>query len=325
MSIQIENINKWYDRFQVLHDINLQIESGELMALLGPSGCGKTSLLRIIAGLEKPDSGIIRFQGQDMKGYDVRNRKVGFVFQHYALFRHMTVLDNVAFGLRMKPRKIRLSEKTILEKARYLLEMVQLDKIGNRYPDELSGGQRQRVALARALAVEPKVLLLDEPFGALDAKVRRELRRWLAKLHEEIHLTSIFVTHDQEEAMEVCDRIVIMNKGIIEQIGSPAEIYNHPRNEFVYNFLGDSNSLSVGGKTVNFRPYEVSVSFETKKGYTEAVVLDVRPMGAVTRAILQPIGNDYTIEAHIPNMTLGLKTLNKGQKVYFRPILDFEI
>lgn len=189
MSIQIENINKWYDRFQVLHDINLQIESGELMALLGPSGCGKTSLLRIIAGLEKPDSGTIRFQGQDMKGYDVRNRKVGFVFQHYALFRHMTVLDNVAFGLRMKPRKIRLSEKTILEKVRYLLEMVQLDKIGNRYPDELSGGQRQRVALARALAVEPKVLLLDEPFGALDAKVRRELRRWLAKLHEEIHLT----------------------------------------------------------------------------------------------------------------------------------------
>lgn len=237
MSIEVRNVNKRFGQFQALNNINLDIHSGELVALLGPSGCGKTSLLRIIAGLETPDTGSIAFHGEDVSGHDVRDRNVGFVFQHYALFRHMTVFDNVAFGLRMKPKKQRPSEAVIAQKVRELLGLVQLDWLADRYPEQLSGGQRQRIALARALAVEPRVLLLDEPFGALDAKVRKELRRWLARLHEDVHLTSVFVTHDQEEAMEVADRIVVMNKGVIEQVGTPAEVYRNPASEFVYDFL----------------------------------------------------------------------------------------
>lgn len=241
MSIEIRNVSKQFGDFQALRDVSLNIQSGELIALLGPSGCGKTTLLRIIAGLESPDVGSIHFSGEDTTDVHVRDRNVGFVFQHYALFRHMTVFENVAFGLRVKPRKERPSEAQIKEKVMSLLKLVQLDWIADRYPSQLSGGQRQRIALARALAVEPKVLLLDEPFGALDAKVRKELRRWLRRLHDELHVTSIFVTHDQEEALEVADRVVVINQGKIEQEGTPQEVWDSPVSPFVYGFLGDVN------------------------------------------------------------------------------------
>ncbi len=241
MSIEIRNVSKNFGDFQALRDVSLQIESGELIALLGPSGCGKTTLLRIIAGLESSDAGSIYFSGEDTTDVHVRERGVGFVFQHYALFRHMTVFENVAFGLRMKPRAQRPSEAQIKSKVHELLGLVQLDWLADRFPSQLSGGQRQRIALARALAVEPKVLLLDEPFGALDAKVRKELRRWLRRLHDELHVTSIFVTHDQEEALEVADRVVLMNGGVVEQVGSPQDVWDHPASPFVYGFLGDVN------------------------------------------------------------------------------------
>ncbi len=241
MSIAIRDVSKAFGNFHALRDVSLDINSGELVALLGPSGCGKTTLLRIIAGLETADCGSILFSGEDTTEVHVRERNVGFVFQHYALFRHMSVFDNVAFGLRMKARALRPSEAVIKQKVHDLLGLVQLDWLSDRYPAQLSGGQRQRIALARALAVEPKVLLLDEPFGALDAKVRKELRRWLRRLHDDLHVTSIFVTHDQEEALEVADRVVLMNNGIIEQIGSPQQVWDHPASPFVYGFLGDVN------------------------------------------------------------------------------------
>jgi sulfate transport system ATP-binding protein len=241
MSIEIRNVSKQFGDFQALRDVSLDIQSGELIALLGPSGCGKTTLLRIIAGLETPDVGSIHFSGEDTTDVHVRERNVGFVFQHYALFRHMTVFENVAFGLRVKPRSQRPSEAQIRDKVMSLLKLVQLDWIADRFPSQLSGGQRQRIALARALAVEPKVLLLDEPFGALDAKVRKELRRWLRHLHDELHVTSIFVTHDQEEALEVADRVVVINQGRIEQEGTPQQVWDNPATPFVYGFLGDVN------------------------------------------------------------------------------------
>jgi sulfate/thiosulfate transport system ATP-binding protein len=241
MSIEIRNVSKQFGEFHALRDVSLDIESGELMALLGPSGCGKTTLLRIIAGLETADAGSILFAGEDTTDVHVRERQVGFVFQHYALFRHLTVFENVAFGLRVKPRGQRPTEAQIKKKVHDLLGLVQLDWLADRFPSQLSGGQRQRIALARALAVEPKVLLLDEPFGALDAKVRKELRRWLRRLHDELHVTSIFVTHDQEEALEVADRVVLMNGGKVEQVGSPQEVWDHPASPFVYGFLGDVN------------------------------------------------------------------------------------
>lgn len=241
MSIGIERIRKSFGSFVALQDINLQLPSGELTALLGPSGSGKTTLLRIIAGLEQADSGLIRFNEEDISQRHVAERGVGFVFQHYALFKHMTVFENVAYGLTVKPKKYRPAKAEIAKKVHNLLELVQLGWTADRYPAQLSGGQRQRIALARALAVEPKVLLLDEPFGALDAKVRAELRRWLRRLHDEIHVTSVFVTHDQEEALEVADRIVVMNKGRIEQQGTPEHVYDNPANPFVYEFLGNVN------------------------------------------------------------------------------------
>jgi len=241
MSIEIRNVSKQFGDFQALRDVSLDIKSGELIALLGPSGCGKTTLLRIIAGLETADVGSIHFSGEDTTDVHVRDRNVGFVFQHYALFRHMTVFENVAFGLRVKPRRERPSEAQIKEKVMSLLKLVQLDWVADRFPSQLSGGQRQRIALARALAVEPKVLLLDEPFGALDAKVRKELRRWLRRLHDELHVTSIFVTHDQEEALEVADRVVVINQGKIEQEGTPQQVWDNPASPFVYGFLGDVN------------------------------------------------------------------------------------
>ncbi len=243
MSIEIRNIRKSFGAFTALDNIHLDISGGELVALLGPSGCGKTTLLRIIAGLESPDAGQISFSGADATHLHVRERRVGFVFQHYALFRHMTVFENVAFGLRVKPRALRPTEAKIREQVMKLLQLVQLDWLADRYPAQLSGGQRQRIALARALAVEPQVLLLDEPFGALDAKVRKELRRWLRRLHDELHVTSIFVTHDQEEALEVADRVVVLNKGRVEQVGSPQSVWEHPASAFVYGFLGDVNRL----------------------------------------------------------------------------------
>lgn len=228
MSIQVKNIEKNFGAFHALNNISLDFPEGQLVALLGPSGCGKTTLLRIIAGLESADSGQVILEGEDATNTHVRERQVGFVFQHYALFRHMSVFDNVAFGLRVRPRATRPSESEIKKRVDALLDLVQLGFLADRYPAQLSGGQRQRIALARALAVEPRVLLLDEPFGALDAKVRKELRRWLRHLHDELHITSIFVTHDQEEALEVADQIVVMNKGNIEQIGSPREVYEKP-------------------------------------------------------------------------------------------------
>jgi len=244
MKIHLSGVNKSFGDFVALRDIELTIDDGELVALLGPSGSGKTTLLRLIAGLERPDpipGCRIEFDGVDVTHTSVRERRVGFVFQHYALFRHMTVFDNIAFGLRVRPRRLRPSKQEIAAKVNELLDLVQLKGLAHRYPNQLSGGQRQRVALARALAVEPNVLLLDEPFGALDAKVRQDLRRWLRRLHDEIHITSVFVTHDQEEALEVADRVVVMNKGAIEQIGTPDEVFHQPASEFVMRFLGNVN------------------------------------------------------------------------------------
>ena len=244
MTIELRHINKRFGNLQAIDDVCLTVEDGELLALLGPSGCGKTTLLRVIAGLEAPDpapdSGIF-FHHKDVAGTPVADRGVGFVFQHYALFRHMTVFENVAFGLRVRPRGQRPSRKEITRRVHELLSLIQLDGQHERFPSELSGGQRQRVALARALAIEPKVLLLDEPFGALDARVRQELRRWLRRLHDEIHITSVFVTHDQEEALEVADRIVVMNGGHIEQIGRSDEVFHNPQTPFVMEFLGQVN------------------------------------------------------------------------------------
>src|ERR1044072_4697537 len=256
MGIDIRNVSKTFGSFAALRDVSFEVRAGELVALLGPSGCGKTTLLRIVAGLETADRGTVLFDGQDASGRQAGERRVGFVFQHYALFRHMSVFENVAFGLRVRPRAGRPSEAEIRDTVMGLLKLVQLDVLARRRPSELSGGQRQRVALARALAVKPKVLLLDEPFGALDAKVRKELRRWLRRLHEEVHVTSVFVTHDQEEALEVSDRVVIMNEGRVEQSGTPEEVYDRPATPFVYGFLGDVNlfhgrihqgRVSIGG------------------------------------------------------------------------------
>jgi sulfate/thiosulfate transport system ATP-binding protein len=244
MAVEVKNLSKRFGDFAALADVNLEVKDGELVALLGPSGSGKTTLLRIIAGLEFADAGNVLIDGEEASRMHVKERNVGFVFQHYALFRHMTVFDNVAFGLRVRPKEIRPSRSEIADRVMALLKLVHLDKFYDRYPSQLSGGQRQRVALARSLAVEPKLLLLDEPFGALDAKVRKELRRWLRRLHDNIHITSIFVTHDQEEAMEVSDRVVVMNHGRIEQVGTPEIVYHQPANGFVYDFLGNFNEFA---------------------------------------------------------------------------------
>src|SRR5215469_10977059 len=245
MTIEVRNLSKRFGAFAALDGVDLRVADGELLALLGPSGSGKTTLLRIIAGLDWPDSGEVSFNGEDALAQGARERNVGFVFQHYALFRHMTVFENVAFGLRVQPRAIRKEEAAIRARVKELLDLVQLDWLSNRYPNQLSGGQRQRIALARALAIEPRILLLDEPFGALDAKVRKELRQWLRSLHSEISVTSIFVTHDQEEALEVANRVVVMDKGRIEQIGTPSEVYDNPATAFVHGFIGESIELPV--------------------------------------------------------------------------------
>jgi sulfate transport system ATP-binding protein len=319
MSIEIAHIGKKFGNFVALEDINLSIPQGEITALLGPSGSGKTTLLRIIAGLEVPDTGTVRFFGEDATNKQVRERKVGFVFQHYALFKHMSVFENVAFGLRIQPRKLRSSKAEIREKVLSLLSLVQLKSMANRLPNELSGGQKQRVALARALAIEPQVLLLDEPFGALDAKVRQELRRWLRFLHDEIHITSVFVTHDQEEALEVSDSIVILNKGRVEQIGSPEEVYDKPANPFVYGFLGnvnlfharlDKGVLRLDSKAEEepaydeiafyVRPQDVALSLTNHDGKgIEARITGHRILGSRVRVELNTVEGGKEIEADI--------------------------
>ncbi len=323
MSIQVRNIHKSFGSFTALGDVSLDFPSGELVALLGPSGCGKTTLLRIIAGLETADRGSVLLDGADASDTHVRERQVGFVFQHYALFRHMTVFDNVAFGLRVKPRKLRPSDAEIKRKVHELLNLVQLDWLADRFPPQLSGGQRQRIALARALAVEPRVLLLDEPFGALDAKVRKELRRWLRRLHDELHITSIFVTHDQEEALEVADRVVLMDHGRVEQVGAPTEVYEHPATPFVYGFLGASNRFSApadgDGNTLGFaRPHEVAIATQAVDNGTPAAVSRVLSFGAASRVELIGV-DDQHYEVELARERADALALVNGQRVWLVP------
>ncbi|WP_028101845.1 sulfate/molybdate ABC transporter ATP-binding protein [Pseudoduganella violaceinigra] len=341
MTIAVKNINKRFGDFVALDNVSLDFPQGELTALLGPSGCGKTTLLRCIAGLEHPDSGQVLLDGADASDRHVRERQVGFVFQHYALFKHMTVFENVAFGLRVKPRKERPSEEQIRRKVKELLELVQLDWLADRYPPQLSGGQRQRIALARALAVEPRVLLLDEPFGALDAKVRKELRRWLRRLHDELHVTSIFVTHDQEEALEVADRVVLMNKGRVEQLGSPHEVYNHPASPFVYGFLGNVNVFhgrvhegvlasdgvefdveghGSGKGTAYIRPHDLEV--ERYEQGAEGIVVKLRrahAIGPLAQLDLERADNAQMIEATISSERYIALNLKDGETLVVRP------
>ena len=334
MSIEIRDLNKRFGKTVVCDNLNLDIPSGELVALLGPSGSGKTSLLRIIAGLERPDSGSVLFHGEDATFDDVRDRQVGFVFQHYALFGHMSIFENVAFGLRVRPRATRPSESQINAKVTELLKLVQLDWLADRYPHQLSGGQRQRIALARALAVEPKVLLLDEPFGALDAKVRKELRRWLRRLHDEMHITSVFVTHDQDEAMEVADRVVVMNQGRIEQDGPPDRVYDHPATPFVLQFLGDVNlfhgrfghapgGASAPDEVSYVRPHELEIVAEAQEGTLAVTLSQALTVGPQTRIEFKRLDDGSFVDVEMTRSDytalrdrLGLRN---GDKVFLKP------
>ena len=342
MSIQVKNIEKHFGAFHALNNISLDFPEGQLVALLGPSGCGKTTLLRIIAGLESADGGQVILEGEDATDVHVRERQVGFVFQHYALFRHMTVFDNIAFGLRVRPRKTRPSEAEIKKRVTRLLDLVQLGFLADRFPAQLSGGKRQRIALARALAVEPRVLLLDEPFGALDAKVRKELRRWLRTLHDELHITSIFVTHDQEEALEVADQIIVMNKGNVEQIGSPREVYEHPSTPFVFDFLGQANRfegqhqqgiIQIGedrillpqatdapqGEIIAFaRPNELRIHATPQENAIQATFLrEIWIAGKVIAELQDRQGNLIEISLHSDESTLH--QLKPNQTVWLSP------
>ena len=276
MSIKIEHLRKRFGTFTAVDDVTLDIREGELLALLGPSGSGKTTLLRVIAGLEQADGGRVLFDGEDATSLSVQARRAGFVFQHYALFRHLTVEENIAFGLRVRRGKQRVADAAIRARVAELLSLVQLDGLSGRYPAQLSGGQRQRVALARALAIEPRVLLLDEPFGALDAQVRRDLRRWLRQLHDRTGLTTIFVTHDQEEALELADRVAILNRGRIEQLGSPAEAYDAPASPFVYSFVGAVNRLPARWESGDLHAAGLPLAVRGAGGRGEAEVY-VRP------------------------------------------------
>lgn len=339
MSILLSNISKNFGAFSALDHINLEIPEGELVALLGPSGCGKTTLLRIIAGLEQPDSGRVLLRGEDKTEHHASHRGIGFVFQHYALFRHMTVFDNIAFGLRVKPKKERPTEAAIAQKVHALLALVQLDWLHDRYPDQLSGGQRQRIALARALAVEPSVLLLDEPFGALDASVRRDLRQWLRTLHNELHVTTIFVTHDQEEAMEVASRVVVLNHGLIEQQGTPSDIYDHPANAFVSRFIGQTNVFSIEqedshwlkevgilldepkGSTAHVRPQDIEIEKIADLDLSSFILKDWQHLGALIRVELtknHSNGSNATVFAEMPNDQFKRLQLDRGDKVAVR-------
>jgi len=334
MNIELQRINIVFGNFKALDNVSLTVPSGKLVALLGPSGSGKTTLLRIIAGLEFPDSGEVLFEGEQAGDCRARERGVGFVFQHYALFRHMTVFENVAFGLRVKPRRERPSNPEVRKRVMDLLKLVQLESMADRLPSQLSGGQKQRVALARALAVEPKVLLLDEPFGSLDAKVRYELRRWLRRLHDEIHVTSVFVTHDQEEALEVADLVVVMNKGVIAQIGQPEEIYQHPANAFVYNFLGnvnlfhgrvdagipyfgEANADSKGKSAVLYvRPHQLDISrHPVGDSHLRAKVLHINGAGALVKVELATRAGD-SIRVEMTQERYRLLALERDNDVY---------
>ena len=352
MSIEIRNLTKHFGAFTALNDVNLAVRPGELLALLGPSGSGKTTVLRIVAGLEFADAGggRVLFDGEDVTDSSAASRRVGFAFQHYALFRHLTVFENVAFGLRVRPRASRPNEAEIRRRVTELLRLVQLEHLEGRWPSQLSGGQRQRVALARALAVEPKVLLLDEPVGALDAQVRRELRRWLRQLHQEIHLTTIFVTHDQDEALEVADRIVLMNHGRIEQVGTPEEVYDHPANLFVAGFIGAPEMNQIPGTlehrngeirfiatgldipvpaskagdapsgtsvVLGVRPEHVSIAQDSDaKATVAAVVSMVEQMGANTLTVLVPDGD--TSGARLRMLTNRLDGIREGDRLRVR-------
>lgn len=352
MSIEVKNVTKTFGNYTALKDVSLKVNDGELVALLGPSGSGKTTLLRIIAGLEVPDDGPrggavttdIRFHGESVAHQQVGKRRVGFVFQHYALFKHLSVFENIAFGLRVRPRAERPSNAEINNRVTKLLKLIQLESLGNRYPAQLSGGQRQRVALARALAIEPRVLLLDEPFGALDAKVRQGLRNWLRKLHNELHMTSILVTHDQEEALEVSDRIVVMNQARIEQVGTPAEVFHHPASEFVMDFLGNVNvfrgrieqgkalvngvSMDVPGlagasseseANVYIRPHELEIErHRNGSPAMPASVARINPAGSMAKVAL--VGEDGSeIQVDLPFERLSSLALQPGEQVFVSP------
>jgi len=341
MSIIIKNLNKSFQNYKALDNINLEIPEGNLFALLGPSGSGKTTLLRIIAGLESPDSGEIQIAKNESDSKNSQPTQVGFVFQHYALFRHMNIFENIAFGLRVRPKSFRPTKQAISDKVFELLKLVQLEQLHNRYPHELSGGQRQRVALARALAIEPKFLLLDEPFGALDAKVRKELRQWLRKLHDEINITSVFVTHDQEEALEVSDQVAILKSGRIEQIGTPDEVYNQPKSSFVFNFLGDVNlfhgriqdgeavvgNLNLGkAEDLNsnaqeavayVRPYDIEILRDSNAGIP-AEIKHIHSTGRNVRVELYRPDTGTFIDSVLDTPSYKELNLLPGETVYLR-------
>lgn len=326
MGIVVENVSKQFGSFRALDQVNLTVESGSLVALLGPSGSGKSTLLRLIAGLETPDSGKIWLTGEDATYQTVQERNIGFVFQHYALFKHLTVRQNIAFGLDIR----KVPKSKVKARVEELLELVQLQGLGDRYPSQLSGGQRQRVALARSLAVQPKVLLLDEPFGALDAKVRKDLRAWLRRLHDEVHVTTVFVTHDQEEAMEVADEIVVMNKGIIEQVGTPAEIYDHPATPFVMSFIGPVNVLPSTSRIfqdhgiestqpeIFLRPHDVVVQTSPNGTTVPARVNRLIHLGWEVQAELM-LDDGQVVQAHLTRERFDELQLTPQQRVYVKP------
>ena len=336
MTVSIKTVSKEFDRFPALFDASLDIATGELVALLGPSGSGKTTLLRLIAGLEFPTTGAILFDGEDAAFKPIQHRQVGFVFQHYALFRHMSVLDNVRFGLRVRPRAGRPDEREQRRRALELLDLVQLSGLAGRYPAQLSGGQRQRVALARAMAIEPRVLLLDEPFGALDAQVRKDLRRWLREIHERTGHTTVFVTHDQEEALELADRVVVMSHGRIEQVGTPDEIYDDPATTFVHGFIGEASEMPVtlssgsilvdgyptglgasgsGPARLFFRPHAVTLVDSASAGAIVGIVTGARRIAGVRRLELHVSGVANTVEIDVP----ANHPASNGSVVGFRP------
>lgn len=344
MSIEVRNVSKSFGNHRVLDRVNLTVRDGELVALLGPSGSGKTTLLRIIAGLESIDDqtsadgkpGEVLFHGQSVEQTPLRQRQVGFVFQHYALFKHMTVFENVAFGLRVRARAERPSNSEIQDRVTRLLKLIQLEGFGNRYPSQLSGGQRQRVALARALAIEPKVLLLDEPFGALDAKVRADLRNWLRRLHDEIHVTTVLVTHDQDEALEVSDRVVVMNHGRIEQAGTPEEVFHHPATEFVMDFLGQVNvfrgrveqgqvlidrDAAAGDSSTKLyvRPHELELQIdEPEEGSIQGSIERIVPAGSCARVLVQT-SLGQSIQVDVPFERARELELSVGLDVFVTP------
>ncbi len=323
MGITVQNVSKQFGNFQAVDHVSLEVEAGSLVALLGPSGSGKSTLLRLIAGLESPDSGKIFLTGEDATTRTVQERNIGFVFQHYALFKHLTVAENIGFGLKLR----KADQTTIKKRVDELLELVQLAGLAKRYPNQLSGGQRQRVALARALAVEPTVLLLDEPFGALDAKVRKDLRAWLRRLHDEVHVTSVFVTHDQEEALEVADKIVVMNKGKIEQIGSAQEIYDHPKTPFVMGFIGPVNvvpsdsplvkSMNPNGQDLFIRPHDIELLANPTEGASGFTIRRITHLGWEVQVELTS-GYDHSITAHLNRDDFDRLNPQVGQQVFVR-------